>query len=136
MSPVDVAGVLAQHQRRAQGMTSNSPDTCRCGVKIMPIGPEFDADGAHVAVEVRRDAAFAAHQAAELEPKEIDAEAYHHEWSGNSFVIGDQVIRWNRIRGKVIRIFKKSPTSRWYATIATSIGDKTYLASDLVKVGI
>lgn len=55
-----MAEVLAAHQKVSMGMTSGSPDTCKCGERVYP---ERDHD---IEVTLRRDVAFAAHQAAML----------------------------------------------------------------------
>lgn len=51
--------VIAAHQKRSMGMSGDSPDTCKCRVKVYP------ADG-ETYIEERRDTAFAAHVAEEL----------------------------------------------------------------------
>lgn len=56
MGREDVVGILTAHQKVSMGMTSGSPDTCKCGERLYP-KPADDE------VTVRRDKAFAAHQA-------------------------------------------------------------------------
>lgn len=55
----EMAAVLAEHQKVSMGMTYGSPDTCRCGEQVYPERGETE-------VTLRRDVAFAAHQAATL----------------------------------------------------------------------
>ena len=58
----DMTGVidlLAGHQKVSMGMTSGSPDTCKCGARIYPALADTE-------ITVRRDAAFAVHQASAL----------------------------------------------------------------------
>ena len=69
MSQEQIAKVLAEHQKVSMGMTSGSPDTCRCGERIYP---ERNHD---IEVTHRRDVAFAAHQAAVLAPLFAEARA-------------------------------------------------------------
>lgn len=54
--PEVAARVLADHQKESWGMGYGSPDRCRCGAAIMPLPGEEE-------VSIRRDKAFAAHQA-------------------------------------------------------------------------
>lgn len=57
MTQEQIAEVLAGHQKVSMGMTYGSPDTCRCGEQVYP-ARDHDTE-----VSLRRDAAFAAHQA-------------------------------------------------------------------------
>lgn len=54
-----IAEVLARHQCVAMGMTYQSPDRCRCGVETLPQPGDED-------VSIRRDRAFATHQAEQV----------------------------------------------------------------------
>ncbi len=131
----DTASILAKHQRRELGMSSGSPDTCACGAKVMPDPEALGPDGTARNITDRRDEAFAAHQAEMLKPRELDAERSKDSWNGETFALGDIVRHWDgRRRGVVTRIFKKSPKSRWYATIESRGMAFTYLANDLQKV--
>lgn len=55
----EIADVLAEHQKASWGMGSGTPDTCRCGARTMYEPGDED-------VTIRRDRAFAAHQAKAL----------------------------------------------------------------------
>ncbi len=133
----DTASILAKHQRHELGMSSGSPDRCACGMQVMPDPRYLAADGTARNITDRRDEAFAAHQAEMLKPRELDAERYKDSWSGNAFEIGDTVKHWAMKRvgvGVVTRIFKKSPKSRWYATVEHRGTTSTHFANDLQKV--
>jgi hypothetical protein len=75
----DAREILAKHQRRATGMTGNSPDTCACGERIFPAPTKGWDD--YSDIMDRRDEALAAHQASVLaeqgysKPREADTDA-------------------------------------------------------------
>lgn len=56
---VNIADILAQHQRAGAGMTAGSPDMCRCNDLVYPPMPDIDNED----ISIRRDRAFAHHQA-------------------------------------------------------------------------
>lgn len=51
-----VSDFLAGHQKVSMGMTSGSPDTCKCGERVYPQAADDE-------ISQHRDVAFAEHQA-------------------------------------------------------------------------
>lgn len=49
--------VLTEHQIESHGISGDTPDTCRCGERVLPLWANASI------IEEARDAAFAAHQA-------------------------------------------------------------------------
>ncbi|KNX38080.1 coiled-coil domain-containing protein [Luteipulveratus halotolerans] len=68
----DALDTLAMHQREQSGMSYGAPDRCRCGAETYPERGDEE-------VTIRRDRAFAAHQAAALAGGEASAEPNTHD---------------------------------------------------------